>query len=74
MGCEAPRSRRKSVCLMLSGERDVWPKTANASVATDLERRPITVMMAATLVGDQGGTAVPGRGVIVQFKDLTTRI
>lgn len=31
-------------------------------------------MMAATLVGDQGGTAVPGRGVIVQFKDLTTRI
>ena len=74
MGCEAPRSRRKSVCLMLSGERDAWPKTANACVGTELERRPVPVRMAATLVGDQGGTAVPGRGVIVQFKDLRTRI
>jgi len=39
-------------------------------MATKIERRSITAMMAATLAGDQGGTAVPGRGVIVQFKDL----
>ena len=70
--CEAPRSRRKSVCLALPGERDVWPKTADPSMATQIERRPITVMMAAMSVGDQRGIA--GRGVIVQLKDLVTCI
>lgn len=72
--CEAPRSRRKSVYLMLPGERYVWPKTADASMATKIERRPITVMMAAALVGAQGGSAAPGRGAILRFKDLMTWI
>lgn len=72
VACEAPRSKRKSVCLMFSGERDICLKTADAPMATKIERRPVTVMMSATLVGDQGGTAVPG--LIVQFNDLTTFI
>lgn len=69
---EAPWSRRKSACLMLPGEKDVWLKIASVSMATNIERRPVTTMVAATLMGDQHRTAVAGRGVLVQLKDLLT--
>lgn len=55
--------------MTLPDKRGSWPKTASASMATKIERRPL-IEDGCSISRHLGGIAVPARGVIVFLKAL----